>query len=277
MDPPLVLCDRDTVPIGISVISLTFDNSLTISAELLFLHPYYNFAVLKFDPSPVIKANIDIHVALLDDSNDSEVGDSVNYVGLSGINEINIKSTTITTLAPVRTTEALPPRWRATNVEACKVSDGNLASQGGLFADDNGRVKAIWMSFSTDNEKHEQSSVMGGLPARLVLPIIEKIRSNQSVEVRGLDVEFWTLQISNARLLGVSDDWIERLKKQSKAKTQPSIIYILGITDISSPSGQILKPGDIVLSVNGKELTCISDLGHFAEEQELNLVSTIQI
>lgn len=90
MNPPLILCDRDTVPIGISVISVTFDNSLTISADLVFMHPYYNFAVLKFDPSPVIQANIDIHVASLDDSTDFQVGDYVNYVGLSGNSQLLI-------------------------------------------------------------------------------------------------------------------------------------------------------------------------------------------
>lgn len=85
LDPPLALCDRDTVPVGISVISLTFENSITISADLLFLHPYYNFAILKFDPASVLKAGIEITVAHLDDTCDLEVGDSVNYIGLSGI------------------------------------------------------------------------------------------------------------------------------------------------------------------------------------------------
>lgn len=85
MDPPLILCDRDTVPVGISVISLTFENSLTISADLLFLHPLYNYAILKFDPSAVFEAGIEIKVASLDDSGDFNVGDSINYVGLSGM------------------------------------------------------------------------------------------------------------------------------------------------------------------------------------------------
>lgn len=290
MDPPLVLCDRDTVPVGISVISLTFDNSLTISADLIFLHPFYNFAILKFDPQPVIEAGIDIKVALLDDSSDFKVGDSINYVGLSGTmiavflniyidisiilgrSEVDFKKTTITTLAPIRTSETLPPRWRATNVEAFKVSDGNLASQGGLFADDEGKVKAIWMSFSIENERREQSSVLGGLPARLIVPIVNKIKAKQSLAVRGLDVEFWVLQISNARLLGVSDMWIETLKNKTNSTNQPSIIYILSITDVSSLSGKLLKPGDIVLSINGEVLTNISDLEHFSESDQLNMV-----
>lgn len=83
LDPPLIVCDRDTVPIGISVISITFQNSLTISADLLFLHPFYNFAVLTFDPSPAINAGIKIEAAVLDEK-EFKVGDTVNYVGLSG-------------------------------------------------------------------------------------------------------------------------------------------------------------------------------------------------
>lgn len=83
MSPPLIVCDRDTVPISINVISITFDNSLTISADLVFLHPFYNFAVLKFDPTPVIEAGIKMKAAVLDDQ-DFQVGDQVTYVGLSG-------------------------------------------------------------------------------------------------------------------------------------------------------------------------------------------------
>ncbi|GAA5809801.1 hypothetical protein MFLAVUS_003214 [Mucor flavus] len=266
MDPPLILCDRDTVPVGISVISLTFENSLTISADLLFLHPLYNYAILKFDPSAVFEAGIEIKVASLDDSGDFNVGDSINYVGLSGRSEVDVKRTTITTLAPIRTSETAPPRWRATNVEAFKVSDGNLASQGGIFADDEGKVKAIWMSFSIENDRRDQTSILGGLPARLVAPIVNKIKANESLVVKGLDVEFWTLQISNARLLGVSNAWIEKLKEKSQL---PSVLYILGITDVSSLSGRLLKPGDIVLSINDKILTNISDLVNFSEHDQL--------
>lgn len=132
------------------------------------------------------------------------------------------------------------------------------------------------MSFSTDNERREQTSVLGGLPTRLVLPIINKIKANLPTIVRGLDAEFWTMQVSNARLLGVSDTWINKLKQTSKKKTSPlSITYILGITDLSSPSGNILKPGDIVLSVNDKVISNISDLGLFVEEEELCLVSLV--
>lgn len=128
------------------------------------------------------------------------------------------------------------------------------------------------MSFSIDNERREQSSVLGGLPARYVVPIIDQIKSKQPLSVRGLDAEFWVLQISNARLLGVSDVWIETLKSKTNAVNRPSIIYILGITDVSSPSGKLLKVGDIVLSINDEILTSISDLEQFSDKDQLNMV-----
>ncbi|CEP12485.1 hypothetical protein [Parasitella parasitica] len=269
MNPPLIICDRDTVPLSLTVISLTFDNSLTVSAELVFLHPFYNFAVLKFDPTPVIAAGIKMKAAILDDQ-DFQIGDQVTYVGLSGRNEIDVKKTTITGLGAVRTTETTPPRWRAINVEAFKVSDGSLASQGGLFADHTGKVRAIWMSFSIDNERGQLSSVFGGLTSRLIMPVINKLKSKQAPVVRGIDVELGTLQISHARHIGVSNEWINRIKSKATDK-QPSVLYIIGITDISSLSGQILKPGDIVLTINDTILTHISDIGYFHDHQVLKM------
>ncbi|KAK4514241.1 F-box domain-containing protein [Mucor velutinosus] len=269
LNPPLIVCDRDTVPISINVISLTFDNSLTISADLVFLHPFYNFAVLKFDPTPVIEAGIKMKAATLNDQ-DFQVGDQVTYVGLSGRSDIDIKKTTISSLGAIRTTETSPPRWRAINVEAFKVSDGTLASQGGLFADHTGGVRALWMSFSIENAQRQLSSVLGGLSSRLIMPVIRKLKSGQAPIVRGLDVEIGTLQISHARLIGVSHDWITKIKSKATDK-QPSVLYVLGITDISSLSGQQLKPGDILLTINDTIVTNISDIGYFHDQEALRL------
>ncbi|CAO0800101.1 unnamed protein product [Mucor circinelloides] len=269
MNPPLIVCDRDTVPISINVISITFDNSLTISADLVFLHPFYNFAVLKFDPTPVIEAGIKMKAAVLDDQ-DFQVGDQVTYVGLSGRSEIDIKKTTITSLGAIRTTETSPPRWRAINVEAFKVSDGTLASQGGLFSDHAGKVRALWMSFSIENTQRQLSSVLGGLSSRLVMPVVNMLKSGQAPIVRGLNVEIGTLQISHARLIGVSHEWIDKIKSKATDK-QPSVLYVLGITDISSLSGQLLKPGDIVLTINDTILTHISDIGYFHDQEALEM------
>lgn len=127
------------------------------------------------------------------------------------------------------------------------------------------------MSFSIENERRQLSSVLGGLSSRLIMPVVNKLKANQAPIVRGLDVEFGTLQISHARLIGVSNEWVDRIKNKATDK-QPSVIYVLGITDISSLCGQMLRPGDIVLTVNDSMLSNISDLGYFHDQEALRLV-----
>jgi hypothetical protein len=142
-----------------------------------------------------------------------------------------------------------------------------------LFADKYGRVAAIWMSFSIENERRELSSVLGGLSSKLIIPIINKIKSKESPIVKGIEAEFWTLQISNARTVGVSDAWIEKMKsKATVSGRQPSVIYVLGITDVSSLSGRLLRAGDIVLAINGITLTSISELADFTELDQIHMV-----
>lgn len=127
------------------------------------------------------------------------------------------------------------------------------------------------MSFSIENERRQLSSVLGGLSSRLIMPVVNKLKAKQAPIVRGLDVEFGTLQISHARLIGVSNEWVDRIKNKATDK-QPSVIYVLGITDISSLCGQMLRPGDIVLTVNDSVLSNISDLGYFHDQEALRLV-----
>lgn len=151
------------------------------------------------------------------------------------------------------------------------MSDGTLASQGGLFSDHAGKLRALWMSFSIENTQRQLSSVLGGLSSRLVMPVVNMLKSGQAPIVRGLNVEIGTLQISHARLIGVSHEWIDKIKSKATDK-QPSVLYVLGITDISSLSGQLLKPGDIVLTINDTILTHISDIGYFHDQEALEMV-----
>ncbi|KAG0172831.1 hypothetical protein DFQ30_009503 [Apophysomyces sp. BC1015] len=266
LNPPLIICDRDTVPVALCAISLTFCNTVTIPAELLFLHPFHNYAVLTFDSALLNGTNVEVHPANLG-TKELAKGDSVNYVGLGGDSLPSIKKVTVSSTSIVRTKECLPPRWRAVNIEAVKVSEGSLDSQGGLLADDEGNVLAHWLSFSTDSKNRQPVNMMGGLGTRFVVPVLDSIRASKKPTVRGLDIELWTMQLANARLLGLSDEWISRFSEAGNAH----VLYILGITNVSSPCADVLCVGDIVLEVNEKILTSVSDLAFFADEKVLQM------
>ncbi|KAL0096820.1 hypothetical protein J3Q64DRAFT_1856306 [Phycomyces blakesleeanus] len=264
MDPPLVVCDRDTIPVGISAISLTFGNAITMSARLLFLHPFYNYAVLTFDWDRLESSGIEVHVAMFSDKV-LKPGDRVNYVGLGGKFPT---SATVSMLKPIRTKETSPPRWRAMNVEAYKTSEGSLNGQGGVLADEDGKVQASWMSFSNEDERGNQGGEMGGLSAHLILPILDAIRAGEVPGVRGLDAELWTMQLANARLLGLPEHWLDRYQE---TENQSHVLYITGITDASSPCAGLLSAGDIVLLINGVMMMNVSDLARFSQEEELKM------
>lgn len=46
----LVVTDRNAVPTSIGDVLLTFSNSIIISAQVLYLHQVYNYAIVKYDP-----------------------------------------------------------------------------------------------------------------------------------------------------------------------------------------------------------------------------------
>ncbi|ORZ15704.1 hypothetical protein BCR42DRAFT_41656 [Absidia repens] len=283
LDPPLVISDRDTIPTALCDISLTFGNSVTTSARVEFLHPFYNFAILSFDPLPIVSSGLEVHAAKLSDSN-LERNDKVNYVGLGGDSSTITKKTYIAAIRAVRTKEGTPARWRAVNVQALKTNE-HLGGQGGVLADDDGRVQAYWMSFSTEDEEKEVMTIMGGLPTKLWRPTvmkmiqycIDKDMHKNNIDalglvtrptVRGLDAEFWTMQLVHARLLNLPEKWLDVFG----ASGHPHVLYLLGFTNPSSPCAHVLKAGDLVLSINGNIMTTVTDLNQYDQEEILSMV-----
>ncbi len=125
-DPPLIICDRDTIPISIGNIFITFANSIIIPGKLLYLHPMYNYAILTYDKTllgeTLVKA-----IELSD--KDLVQGDSVYLVGFCEVYLPEIKKTTVSKIINVKVAERDPPRWRAINVEGITVDDP-IGSQG---------------------------------------------------------------------------------------------------------------------------------------------------
>lgn len=182
-----------------------------------------------------------------------------------GDNNVKIQSTSVSAVSNLRSKECTPPRYRAMNVETVAIRD-DLNSQGGVLADDQGRVLAFWMTFATG----DSTSVMAGLASSYAASIIQAFYSKDHTVVHGLDVEFWSMQLTHARLLGVPRPWLDRY-----ADLRP--FYVASVTDRSSPSGQMLCVGDILLQVNGQKITRMLDLVQFTNEECLELVSARKI
>ena len=265
-NPPLIVCDRDTIPIGLGDIFITFANSIIIPGRLLFLHPFYNYVIVTFDPSLIG----DTPVKPIEFSQvELNQGDEINFIGIGNDHSIVMKKTTVSSVSNIGTRECSPPRWRAMNVEGIKIDD-SLNSQGGLITNDEGQVQALWVSYSSQNEKGKDISFMSGLLSSLVKPTIDKFLQSEQMTFKGLDAELWTMRIAAARTLGLSDAWVKKIEESGS--TRHTLLYVLNILDERSACAKVLNVGDVILSVNGKLVTRMSHMMLVHQQDMITMV-----
>ncbi|KAL0079035.1 trypsin-like cysteine/serine peptidase domain-containing protein [Phycomyces blakesleeanus] len=265
-NPPLIVCDRDTIPISIGDIFITFANSIIIPGKIVFLHPFYNYVLVSYDPALIGETPIkpiDFSPVELNQ------GDELNFVGVGNDHSIILRKTTVSSISNVGTRECSPPRWRAMNVEGIKIDD-SINAQGGLLVDGEGRTQALWVSYSTQSEKGKDTSFMSGLSVGLIKSTLDKCRLNQPITFKGLDVELWTMRIAAARTLGLSDEWVRKIEQSGS--TRHTLLYVLNILDDRSPCARVLHVGDIILSMNGRLVTRMSSIMQVYEQDTVTMI-----
>lgn len=152
--------------------------------------------------------------------------------------------------------------------------DTPLAQQcsSGLLANADGQVQGLWMSFlgernanGHDNEYHL------GLHISAILPVVERLKRNEPVNLRSINVELQTVQMSQASAMGVSDEWIQRIQDANHTKHQ---IFMVRRTETGSESAKVLKEHDLILAINGKVITRMyeMDIQYEAEELEMTIL-----
>ncbi|KAI9313828.1 hypothetical protein BX666DRAFT_2029999 [Dichotomocladium elegans] len=253
LDPPRVVCDRDTVPTAMCSVMLTFRHKVTVPARPVFLHPYHNYVVLAFDSVPddqVYYAHLDNHTPTCCSHGP---GDRVHYVGLDGNNDVKHAMATVASVKNVRTHACRVPRYRAINVEAIYIDDPVVNGQGGLLAIDSGHssnvvdVVALWMTFETGEDSLclQPRRAMAGLLTCYVAPL--------ESAVWHLDIEFWTMQLAHARQLGLEETDLNSAE-------QSKVLYVMDIMRPDVGHTNQLKVGDIVLRINDQPVSGLADL-----------------
>ncbi|KAI8354712.1 trypsin-like cysteine/serine peptidase domain-containing protein [Mortierella sp. GBAus27b] len=264
-NPPLVVCDRDTIPISIGDIFVTFANSVIIPGKLVYLHPQYNFVVLTYDSD--LLADTPVKPATFSDKPLAQ-GDECYLVGVGTDQSPVIKKTTISNVGNIGTRECSPPRWRAMNVEGIKVDDP-VGTQGGVLCDSAGQVQALWVNYSSQDEKGNDITFMSGLDIANVRAVVDPFMRGEYPKLRTVDVEFWTMRIAAARSLGLTDQWVQKIESHPNSKH--SLMYVLSLLDTTTPCSQMLKVGDIVLELEGQVATGMKDLDRARDKESVQM------
>ena len=261
----LVVVDRETVPIAIGDLLVRFGGSVEIPAQLVYLHPEHNLAVIQYDPAligetPVRAAN------LL--AKDLSPGDPVWMVGLSSRQRVVSRKTRVSAVGPFSLPLPYPPRFRETNMEIIDVDDAP-ATVGGVLADAKGRVLAFWASYSRGSGKG-LTSFFSGIPIERVIDVVGPLREGggRAGAYRSLEVELRPLTMASARNRGLSDEQAQRLEAHDPEGRR--VLSVFRLT-AGAPTAELLREGDILLAIDGEPLTRFAEFERASQQTSVAL------
>jgi len=246
----LVAVDRNTVPVAIGDVRLTFAGTIEVDGSVEYVHPLHNLAIVRYDPRQL--GDTPVRSVRLADRL-PETGESVRVVGLHPDNRVVSQQATVASIGPIAFPLSRTLQFRDSNLEVITLVNGP-ADFDGLITNRRGDVVALWSSFAYENGRElEQQNL--GIPASIVLDMLTYVRDG--LPLYSAEAEFSLLSLAEARRLGLDQRWIERLTEHDPQRRQVLTIERLVA---GSPAALHLEPGDLLLAVDGQVVNSFSDV-----------------
>lgn len=254
----LVIVSRAIVPYDLCDITVTIAESIIVDGKVVFMHPLQNYVVIKYDPSlvdaPVKSAKLSTELI--------DQGASTIFVGFNQNLRAVAAKTTVTDVTTVAVpSNPLAPRYRALNVDAISVDSSLGGGCGsGVLISEAGIVQALWLTYLGERQSYSGGSYKDieyhlGLATPTILPVLNQIQDGRTPHLRILNAELHTVQMSQARTMGLSEEWIRKVEQANPDRHQ-----LFMVRKIDCGRAQTLKESDLILSINDHIMTRISDL-----------------
>ncbi|KAJ1665368.1 hypothetical protein IW140_001460 [Coemansia sp. RSA 1813] len=270
----LVVVSRSIVPFELGDLSLTIAESVTIPANVVYLHPTLNFAVAQYDPlllgdTPVISARIS--------STRVAEGDSLILHAYNNGKGLGSISTTATALEPMSIPKHSPPRFRSINADWFKL-DTRVAKKyntGFLTDADQCIVRGMWVSYVDDEDEDETNNeYFYGLDACSLLPVlVPLLETGQAPRLRVLGVELTTISLIEARHLGLDQTWMDRIRDKCSRHRQ---MLMINRVNCQSKCSGVLKPLDVLLYINGDIVTQFTEIDQLVRRSDTLTLTVLQ-
>ncbi|KAF4337780.1 serine protease [Fusarium beomiforme] len=259
-DRGYVIVSRTVVPTKLCDIELTFADSVLVPGKVVFLHPAHHYAIIQYDPSLV-----DAPVKSVKFSTERiSQGASTFFVGHNDSDEMVYASTAVTKVIPLEREPPNPPRGRPINVDRIDVETriGNHCGSGVLVRED-GVIQALWVVY----EMEDLDEACFGLSSQAIAPIAEKLSQGIVPTLRSLSVELEAVTMIEARVMGVAEEWIEKV--QSKSSDRRLFMVKRGPKQLPDRLGE----GDVLLTLGGKLITQLHDVDVMYWKDSLDVVA----
>jgi S1-C subfamily serine protease len=245
-----VVVDRNTVPVAMGDVTITFAGSLQVNGRVEYVHPLHNLAMVSYDPKLI--GDTPARAAKLS-TRELAAGDDVWVIGLMGDHQIVHQASTVSSVEAITLPLSRTMRFRDSNLESIALVNAP-ADIDGVLVNKNGEVVAKWASFAYQTSG-ESGQFNRGISAELVDEFVDFVRSGRSVY--SLELELGYTPLFAARKLGLDESWLEKLEKHNPDKRRA-----LSITRLvaGGPAAEILKNGDMILAIDDEIVTTFREL-----------------
>ena len=256
-----VLVDRNTVPIAMGDVTITFAGSLEVKGKVEQLHPLHNYAIVSYDPesigaTPVREARFNTSAL--------RPGDDVWVVGIKGDHQLVHQESTVSSVDPLMLPLSRTLRFRDSNIEGISLVNAPVDFDG-VMVNRKGEVLATWSSFAVQsgNDSTQLNRGIGSEVAKQFVQIVREGRPFYSLEA-----EFVYAPLFAARKMGVDEEWVARLEENNPVRRRA-----LSVTRLVSgtAASELLKNGDMVLAIDGDVVTSFRELEHAVQKPEVTV------
>jgi S1-C subfamily serine protease len=256
-----VVVDRNTVPVGIGDVTVTFAGSLEVKARIEQLHPLHNLAIVSYDPATI--GDTPVREATFNTTR-LQPGDDVWVVGIKADHQLVHQKSTIASVDPLLLPLSRTLRFRDTNIEGIDLVNAP-AEVDGVLVDKRGRVVATWSSFMAQ-AGGEGTQFNRGIGSDLVLEFVDIVRDGKPFY--SLEAEFVYAPLFAARNMGVDEEWIARLENNNPLRRRA-----LSITRLvaGTPAARLLRNGDMILAIDGKVVTSYRELEKSVQKDDVTV------
>lgn len=260
-DRGYVIVDRNTVPVAIGDVKITFAGSLEVNGKIEQLHPLHNFAIVSYDPesigdTPVQNAEFNTTPLL--------PGDDVLVVGIKGDHQLVHQQSTVSSVDPLILPLSRTLRFRDSNIEGIDLVTAPTDFDG-VLVDDKGRVSASWSSFVLQSGG-ESTQFNRGVGSEVLLQFLETVIADRPFY--SLEAEFVYAPLFAARKMGVDEDWLARLEKNNPQRRRAlSVTRLVADTD----AARKLKNGDLVLAIDDEVVSTYRALENAVQKPQVKV------
>ena len=254
----LVVVDRNTVPVAVGDVTVTFAGTVQVPGRVVYIHPLHNLAVVAYDPkligtTPVKSAKLV--------PRELAAGEPVWVVGLGGDSQMHARSTEIASIDPLELPLSRTMRFRDSNLEVVQLVNPPLEFDG-VLSDKAGNVLGLWSSFAYESGR-EVTQDSHGVPIDPVADMLERVRTDRPLH--SLEAEFTVQPLASAREIGLSDEWTKKLAQRNPTQRQAlTVVRMVG----GSPAAQLLQQGDLVLAIDGQVVTRFREVERAAADKD---------